>query len=98
MPAAIHALSIVPGAEFVRVLGATLAVRGGAPGHRLVYTADGSEPGPGSSRYRRPLDAAAALRAGLIVEGRVVASLAAGEPKFRIPANAPPDEREPFHR
>jgi hypothetical protein len=32
----------------------------------------------------------------LLVHGRVVASLAADAPKFRIPASAPPDRREPF--
>jgi hypothetical protein len=36
--------------------------------------------------------------ADLLVEGRPVASLALDAPKFRIPANAPPDTREPFHR
>jgi hypothetical protein len=33
-----------------------------------------------------------------VVQGRVVATLAADAPKFRIPANAPPERREPFHR
>ena len=97
-PAALHALSIVPGSRSVRLLGATLAIRGGTPRHRLVYTTHGTEPGPDASRYRRPLDSAAGLRAGLIAEGRVVASLGAQQPKFRIPANAPPERREPFHR
>jgi hypothetical protein len=36
--------------------------------------------------------------AELLVHGRVVASLALDAPKSRIPANAPPDRREPFHR
>jgi hypothetical protein len=36
--------------------------------------------------------------AELLVDGRVVASLALDAPKSRIPANAPPDRREPFHR
>jgi len=34
----------------------------------------------------------------LIVQGRVVASLAIDAPKFRIPASGPPDRREPFRR
>jgi hypothetical protein len=38
------------------------------------------------------------LRAGLVVEGKLVVSLAANARKFRIPATAPPEKREPFHR
>jgi hypothetical protein len=38
------------------------------------------------------------LRAGLVVQGKVVATLAAGAAKFRIPASAPPERRGPFHR
>ena len=34
----------------------------------------------------------------LLVQGRVVASLATDAPKFRVPGSAPPDRREPFHR
>jgi beta-galactosidase len=34
----------------------------------------------------------------LMVQGRVVASLAIDAPKFRIPASAAPDAREPFRR
>ncbi|MGH7579780.1 MAG: glycoside hydrolase family 2 protein [Gemmatimonadales bacterium] len=37
-------------------------------------------------------------RGELLVQGRVVASLAADAPKFRIPGSAPPDRREPFRR
>jgi beta-galactosidase len=36
--------------------------------------------------------------ADLLVQGRVVASLALDAPKFRIRASTPPDAREPFHR
>jgi hypothetical protein len=38
------------------------------------------------------------LRAGLVVQGGVLVLLAAEEAKFRIPATAPPEKREPFHR
>jgi hypothetical protein len=34
----------------------------------------------------------------LVVQGRVIASLAAAAPKFRVPASAPPERREEFHR
>ncbi|HEY8197461.1 MAG TPA: glycoside hydrolase family 2 TIM barrel-domain containing protein [Gemmatimonadales bacterium] len=79
---------------------------GGAPVsvHALAAVSTGS-----SARF---LDASLALEgkahrhqlrrttvgADLLVEGRPVASLALDAPKFRIPANAPPDTREPFHR
>jgi beta-galactosidase len=96
--AAVHAVAIAPGADRSRLLGASLAVRGRAPRQRLVYTTDGTEPRPESARYRQPVDSGSRLRAGLVVEGRVVASLAADAPKFRIPANAPPDKREQFRR
>ena len=95
---ALYALAIVPGPDGARLVGASAAVRGGAPPHRLVYTEDGSEPTAASRPYRGPIRAGAGLRAGMVVQGRVVASLAAREPKFRLPASAPPDKRETFHR
>ena len=97
-PAGICALAVVPNGDVVRVLGASLGVKGGAPRYELVFTSDGSEPGPASLRYRAPLPPTPGLRAGLLVRGRVVASLAADTPKVRIPVSAPPDSREPFHR
>jgi beta-galactosidase len=36
--------------------------------------------------------------AELLVQGRVIAALAADAPRFRIPASAPPDRRDPFRR
>jgi hypothetical protein len=52
----------------------------------------------GSPRYRGVVEGRTGLRAGLVVQERVVASLAADAPRFRIPASAPPEQREPFHR
>jgi beta-galactosidase len=95
--AAVHAVTMVPGGK-VRVLGASMALRGRAPRHRLVHATGDTAPTPGSPRYREPLAPDPRMRAGLIAQGGLVASLAAGEPKFRIPANAPPEKREPFHR
>jgi beta-galactosidase len=97
-PVGIYALAMAPGPDGVCVLGASRALRGGIPRHDVVYTTDGSEPGPGSRRYRGPVEPDPRLRAGLVVQGRVVAVLAADQPRFRIPANASPDRREPFHR
>jgi beta-galactosidase len=96
--AAVHALAIAPAGEESRILGASLAIRGRTPRHQLVYTTDGAEPVPGSARYRRPVGSDSRLRAGLAVQGKVVASLAADAPKFRVPANAPPERRDEFHR
>jgi beta-galactosidase len=97
-PVSVYGLAVVSDGGAARVLGASLALRGDAPRYDLVYTVDGTEPGQNSPRYRGPVQAASALRAGLVVQGKVLASLAADEPKFRIPATAPPDKREPFHR
>ena len=94
----VYGLAIVSGERAARVLGASLALRGDAPPHELVFTTDGTEPGPTSSRYRGPVEPNPGLRAGLVVQGKLVASLAANAPKFRIPATAPPEKREPFHR
>jgi beta-galactosidase len=95
---AIQALSIVRDGDSARVLGATTALEGGAPRHELRYTTDGSEPGPASSRYRGPVAASPRIRAGLLVRGRLAATLAMDAPKFRVPASAPPERREPFQR
>jgi beta-galactosidase len=97
-PAAVHALAVIRSGGFARILGASLALEGGTPRHELRYTAEGAEPGPTSTRYRDAVEATPGLRAGLLVRGRAVASLAIDAPKFRIPASAPPDRREPFHR
>ncbi len=94
----VYGLAIVSDGGAARVLGAALALRGDAPSYGLVYTTDGTEPGSGSRRYRGPVEPAPGLRAALVVQGKVLASLAASEPKFRIPATAPPEKREPFHR
>jgi beta-galactosidase len=94
----LYGLAIVSDGGAARVLAASLALRGAAPPHQLVYTTDGTEPVPGSPRYRQALQAASGLRAGLVVQGQVLASLGADEARFRIPATAPPEKREPFHR
>lgn len=97
-PVSIYAVALVPDGDAVRVLGASLGLKGGEPRYELVYTTDGREAGPTSFPYRRPVASTPGLRAGVLVDGRVVASLEADAPKFRIPATAPPDRREPFHR
>jgi beta-galactosidase len=97
-PIAVYAIAIVRRPEGTRLVGAAAALRGDGPGYRVVYTEDGSEPSPTSRRYRDPVNRGAGLRAGVVVEGKVVASLAADAPKFRVPGSAPPEKRETFHR
>ena len=91
--ASIFALALVPVGESVQILGASLGLERGAPRYELRYGK-----GVPSTRYRGPVAPEAGLMAGLMVEGRVVASLALDAPKYRMPTNAPPDRREPFHR
>jgi beta-galactosidase len=95
---AIQAVSVVRDGDSARILGATMALEGRAPRYELRFTTDGSEPGPGSERYRGPVAASPRLRAGLLVRGRLAATLAMDTPKFRVPASAPPERREQFHR
>ncbi len=95
---AIQALSVVRNGDSVRILGAAMALAGRVPRYELRYTTDGSEPGPAATRYRGPVAASSGLRAGLLVRGRPVATIAMDAPKVRVPASAPPDRREPFHR
>ena len=95
---AVYGLAIVPRGGSVRILGTSLALEGRAPAYEIRYTTDGSEPGPGSAPYRGASLAGTRLRAALLVEGRVVASLAVDRPKYRIPPSAPPERREPFRR
>lgn len=95
-PGAVYALSIVRGERRVRLLGASAALTGGVSPHELRYTTDGSAPGPRSPRYAGPLTAPPGVRAALVVGGRAVATLDERTEKFRIPASAPPESREPF--
>jgi hypothetical protein len=94
---AVHALAIVRAGDAVRVLHASAAVSGPTPAHEVRYTTDGSEPGPASARYDRPLGAVPPVRAALLVAGRTVAVLDERAPKLRMRGSAPPESpREPF--
>jgi beta-galactosidase len=95
---AIQALSLVRDGDSARVLGAAVALEGQASRYELRYTTDGSEPGRASNRYRGPVAASPRFRAGLLVQGRPAATLAMDAPRFRVPASAPPDRRDQFHR
>ena len=95
----VYGLAIVSGEGAARVLGASLALRGRRPSARAgVSPPTGRSRARRSPRYRGPVEPNPGLRAGLVVQGKLVASLAADAPKFRIPATAPPEKREPFHR
>jgi beta-galactosidase len=97
-PAAVYALALIPVGGSVRILDASLSLEGGAPRHQLRYTTGGGEPGPDATRYRGAVETTPELRAGLLVRGKVVASLGMNAPKFRLPASAPPARREQFSR
>ena len=94
--ASVHALAIVASGGTTRLLDASLGLEGSAPAHEVRYTTDGREPGPASALYRGRIGGTPLVKAGLLVDGRAVASLASDAPKFRIPAGAAPDRRGPF--
>lgn len=97
VPVSVYALGIVR-TDVVRVLGASLALRGGAAPFELRITRDGTVPGVGSPRYGGPMEGSASVRAALVVEGRVVATLDEGAPKLRMEASVAPARRETFKR
>jgi beta-galactosidase len=97
-PASVYALAIIRSGDLTRILATSAALDGAPPAHEVRYTTDGSDPGPTATAYRGPVAGSAGLRAGLLVRGRLVATLAAGHPKYRTPISAPPDRRGPFRR
>jgi beta-galactosidase len=97
-PGAILAVAIVADGQMMRVLGAAVGLDQEPPEWQLRYTTDGSAPGPAGLGYQGPVPASPSLRAAVLVGGRIAAELAADTPKFRIPASAPPDRRDPFRR
>jgi hypothetical protein len=97
--AGVHALAILHDAGKARVVSAAAALTGVPAAHEIRYTTDGTTPAAGSRLYAAPVAWDAGLRAALLVGGRVVATLAADAPRFRIPISAPPqDRRTPFRR
>lgn len=96
--ASVHAVAVLRSGDAVRILGASAALEGHPPPFEIRYTTDGSDPGPGSDRYRDPIEAVPGLRAALLVRGGPVASLALDQPRFRMPASGAPEERGPFRR
>ena len=95
-PGAVYAVAIVRAADGARVLGASALLTGGAVPFELRFTADGSEPGPRSPRFVHPVAAGGPVRAALVAGGRVLAALDERTPRYRVPASAPPEAREPF--
>jgi beta-galactosidase len=92
---AVYALAMVRGDGGARVVAASLALAGAAPGYEIRYTVDGSAPTPASPRYAGPVTAPR-VRAALVARGRVVAALDEAAEKVRIQGSAPPEAREPF--
>jgi beta-galactosidase len=87
---AVYALAIVPLDGHAHLMAASLDVGGRAARFSLRYTTDGSEPTARSARYAEPVAASDALRAALCVGDRVVAQLAAHEPRFRVAGSTAP--------
>ena len=101
-PGAVYALAIIGSQRNQRnqrnqrIVAASAALTGPARPHQIRYTNDGSDPATASSITRRPIPGELPLRAALVVDGRVVATVDERTPKFRVPASAPPESREPF--
>ncbi|HKP77340.1 MAG TPA: glycoside hydrolase family 2 TIM barrel-domain containing protein [Longimicrobiaceae bacterium] len=93
---AVYALSILRGRDSARVLGASAQVTDNVSPYEIRCTTDGSTPGPESPPYAGPIAGDGPVRAALLVAGRVVVTLDERAPKFRVPASAPPEAREPF--
>jgi beta-galactosidase len=93
----VYALAILHEGDRARLASAATALAGVPAAHEIRYTTDGTAPGAGSRLYAASVSWDPGLRAALLVGGRVVATLAADAPKFRIPISAPPqDRRTPF--
>jgi hypothetical protein len=93
---AVFGLCIIRGTNDVRVIGASLALTGRAPGYEIRYTTDGSVPGASSKLYREPVTGSSRVRAALVSRGQVRAILDEATPKYRIPASVPPEKRDSF--
>lgn len=93
---AVYALAIVRGEGGARILSATAAMEAPAAIYDIHYTVDGTEPGSASRMYQGTFLESTQIRAALVVEGRVVATLDERKEKFRVPPSAPPESREPF--
>jgi beta-galactosidase len=93
-PKALHALSLVANDGVLRFMVESITLSGLLPTVSVHYTIDGSAPTPASPRYSSPMPDNPAIRAVLVVDGEVVVRLDRETPKFRIPSNAPPDQRD----
>lgn len=88
---ALCALTVLPSNGAVRVLGAALGIGASTPAFTLHYTTDGAAPTARAPRYRAPIAiATASIRAALCVGDRVVATLDASTPKFRVAGSTAP--------
>ncbi len=95
----VHAVAVVTEGDRMRVLtgSATTDGPGGGPTWAVV-TDDGSAPTAASRRVTAPVPAGAAVRAAVVTRDRVLATVSASAPKWRMPASAPPERRDPFRR
>jgi hypothetical protein len=96
--ALVGAVSLWRGAGGTVVAGDVLALGGRAPAFTLHATVDGSDPGPASPRIIAPIAGAARVRAALVVDGAVLATIDQATPRTRIAGSRAPAVREPFKR
>ncbi len=93
----VHAVAIVAAGDRMRVLTGSASTDGpDGLATWAVATDDGSAPTPTSRRVTAPVAASDALRAAVVTRDRVLAAIAAAAPKWRMPASAPPERRDPF--
>jgi hypothetical protein len=97
-PFTVYALASVPATDgATRIVSGAVSSDGSTPAaHTVRYTTDSSEPALSSPEYAAPLPQSEGLRASLYIGDQAVASLTAGEPRYRIPISAPPDRRGTF--
>ena len=84
------ALALVPRAGTLRLLGAAQGIGMATPAHTLHVTTDGTAATARAPRYRAPVAQTDRLRAALCIGDRVIATLDASTPRFRVAGSTAP--------
>ena len=95
---AVYALSIIRDDKGARIISSSLSLTGQTPAYEIRYTIDGAEPQSDSRPYYGTLETSRRIRAAIFSRGDLVAQLDESTAKFRVPASAPPDKRDPFRK
>lgn len=93
-PGVVYALALIPGPDGARIVAGSAALTAAPEPFQVRHIT--SRSAPGASIDRDATAGAFPVRAELVVGDRVVAALDERAPKFRVPASAPPESREPF--